>query len=168
MNLHKVRDLAFKVREDLLGLYPATYTRGKYGHMFKLTAGGWRFFDEDFTGACGVASYMLLLLARREGIALDLSGHAYHIWCQTLDENRLVVDPTFGQFNDNNCPVYLGVGNKKAHTPPGGQYKARTGGYIEGLYAGDKARVLIKKYPDTQNPFSKYHSPVIQKWLGGL
>jgi len=169
VNLHKVRDLAFKVREDLLDLYPPTYTRGKHGDMFRLISGKWRFFDEDYTGACGVASYMLLLLARKKGISLDLVGHAHHVWCQ-MQTDRLVVDPTYGQFNDDSLPVYLGEPKAKAHEPPCGQLRARKArdGFLEGIYVGDEAKVLVKKFPDTQNPFSKYHAPVIQKWLGSL
>lgn len=157
-----LRRLALKVRKDLVRLYPPVRWDRKNRGLFSLENGNgdYRFFDEEFTGACGVASYMLQLLARRHDIELQLTGTDYHFWCQLPAQRHdsgfgRVVDATFSQF-DEEVPVYIGKPLEEPHET------------FEEIAFGGDAKTLLRKYPDVQNPFSKYHAPVIQKWLRSL
>ena len=148
-----LKRLANRVRKDLVRLYPPVVWDRKNRDLFPLLIGDYRFFNEDFAGACGVASYMLQLLARRHDIELELTGTDCHFWCQVPALGR-VVDATFSQF-DEEVPVYIGKPLEQPHET------------FEIAFGG-QAKALLRKYPDVQNPFSKYHAPVIQKWLRSL
>jgi len=149
-----LRHLAIRVRKDLIRLYPPVRWDRKNRNLFSLLDGNYRFFDDDFTGACGVASYMLQLLARRYDVELELTGTDHHFWCHVPSLGR-VVDATFSQF-DEEVPVYIGKPLEEPHET------------FEEIAFGGEAKTLLRKYPDVQNPFSKYHAPVIQKWLRSL
>ena len=156
-----LRSLGLQVRSILPQLYPGSYHRTKWSDMQQLDDGTYRFFDEDFCGACGVAAYMLVLLARRKSVDLDLTGHANHFWCQ---HGPYVVDPTYSQYN-HRIPVYVGLPTEY-HIPRQDEIWSRDGKMcISGVYQGPGAKTLAKKFPTVQNPFGKYHTPVIQKWL---
>jgi hypothetical protein len=151
---YKIVSLAKKVREDLVDIYRGQPHTNNYQDMYLLDSGFWRFFDEDFGGACGVASYMLSLAARKDNIPLILTGHARHCFCKTPDGT--IVDPTYSQYSPRE-PIY--VGRAKS-------YHMATDDYP--IVEGTRVKDLLKRYPKIQNPFSDYHRKPIQRWLNSL
>lgn len=158
----QIKTLCLKVREDLVDYYHGKpYAKANQCHMlYLLPTGRWRFFDEDFSGACGVAAYMLQQLAKKHNLDLTLAGHEYHFFCQ--NSQGLIVDPTFSQFNPG-YPVYIGPGTKY-HEPMKVSRHSPRRTFKQGI----EARELLKEYPDCQNPFSSYHKKTIQAWLNSL
>lgn len=151
-----LKTLAEKVRQDMLEVYPVVWSRQDW-NLFDLEGGGFRFFDDDFTGGCAVASYMLQLLARRHGMELVLAAHTNHVWCRTCTDTVHVVDPTFSQFSEKK-PILVSHVPTHHHEPPDD----------DGVLLGEAAKTKIQMYPIVQNPFSRYHAPRIQKWLRTL
>lgn len=169
--LQQVKALAKQVRADLLEMYPPS--RSMTNSFMMSVGNGWfRFFDEDFCGACAVASYMLYEAARLRGIQLEYVGVMDHFWCEL---NGKVIDPTYSQF-DSDKPIYIGK-PKGYHKPvmmdfPDKILRRKKGrlevqGTVskEGVYKGDLALWAVRMFPDIQNPLSKYHRPKIKKWV---
>lgn len=148
--------MANKIREDLIEMYPpiSLSEKKKEKYYFRLNNGLYRFFDENYCGACGVASYMMTLLAKQQNINLELVGHNFHIWCKW---NKFVVDITFGQF-DNRKPIYIGKDNCYPYN------------FVEQheIVSNLEVRYLLRRYPRVQNPFSNYHNKKIQNWISSI
>jgi len=140
-----------KVRADLVEIYTGNPfpVKGMENSLMLLNNGRWRFFDEQFGGACGVGAYMLTILARRHNQTLVLAGHQAHFWCQTPEGT--IVDPTYEQF-DPRRPIHVGAPLKWHH----------------GSEVDTRAKEILKRYPETQNPFSRYHRRTLERWMNTL
>lgn len=144
-DLELLRYYAEEIRKDLLDLYPPVWSEHVVDLMW-LENDQFRFFDEEFSGACAVSSYMLWVAARKSGIPLNLVGCEYHYWCEL---GSTVVDVTYSQF-DQEIPIYIGP-KREAHS--------------DGFIVNDMVREDLEPWPKSQNPFSTYHKEKIEKWV---
>ena len=117
----------------------------------------YNFFDEEFCGACAVASWLLVERARACGIRLRLVVGPEHSWCEF--EDGTVVDPTYSQYALE-TPIWIGC-RSKYHTDDDPSYDV-------GIKFDDEAHEVLSDWPEEQNPLSAVNAPVLECWLESL
>lgn len=146
--------MCHKVRQDLVDYYTGLPYPKRAHELHLLQNGRWRFFDEEFAGACGVAAYMLTILARQKKMPIVLAGHESHFFCYDTNTGN-IIDPTFEQFDSRN-PVWVGK-PRRWHN-----YSFKDN---EGFAKGEAAKMILVKFPPPQNPFSSYHRRTLERWM---
>ena len=138
--------LAEEIRNDLLTLFAGD-----------LDDDNWRFFDEQFSGACAIVSWLLIERAREHGIELFLMGTRNHCWTETA--YGTVVDPTFAQFATpgDDTETYIGEHRQLIHEFHGEKREP---------YCGRALKKELRMWPIEQSPFSELNEPILREYLG--
>ena len=176
IELNLLKDLGGQIRQDLIALYPPEAKKlDEAGTLFVLFGppvlnsydyGNYRFFSEDFCGACSVASYMLKRAAKTlHKIRLNLVTGGCHTWCETRDGT--VIDITYSQF-DSEFPIW--IGERREEHNYNDNFDEYDCDYVSKaeIVFNSEAEAAISRWIYTQNPFSGYHLDTIQDWLRGL
>jgi len=118
--------------------------------------------DENFSGACALAAWLLVERARQRGIELKFVTSFHHAWCELGDGT--VVDPTYSQFDEEN-DVWIGEATA--------MHKA-TERYCSDEDAEDVLRYneaaweFLAKWPNEQNPLHAQNRPRLEGWLNNV